>query len=131
MTVDCKNDYAVIALSSLDNDKDIAHAESMLLTTVGRVENTGMKMSEAPDKIQPLDGKPPYMQMDDFGTAPILCEVIEATLRLKTNQTNLRCWAVNSEGLYLGTTPITYEDGYAVITLGEKAPSIYYLIQAQ
>lgn len=131
MTVDCKNDYAVIALSSLDNEKDIAHAESLLLTTVGRAENTGMKMSEAPDKFQPLDGKPPYMQLDDFGTAPILCEVIEATIRLKTNQRNLQVWAVNPEGLYLGTAPVTYEEDCAVITLGEKAPSIYYLIQAQ
>ena len=131
MSVNCTNDYAVIAISSLENDKDLAHSQSMLLTAVGRVENTGMKMSEAPDKFQPLDGKPPYMQMDDFGTAPILCEVIEAEIAIKTDQRNLRIWGVNSEGVYIGTMPITYEDGYAKFTIGKKSPSIYYLIQAQ
>ena len=131
LSVDCHNDYAVIALSSLENGKDIEHSQSMLLTTVGTVENTDMKMSEAPDAVQKHDGLPPYMQMDDFGKPPIICEVIEAEVELKTQCRNLVIWAVNAEGVFVGNVPVKYEDGVARFTLGKKYPSIYYLIQAE
>ena len=130
-TVNCQNDYAVIALSSLDNGKDIADSDSLLLTCVGTVENTDMKMSMAPAKVQKTDGLPPYLQMDDFGKAPIICEVIEAEIALKTTVSNLVVWAVNAEGIFVGNVPVKYEDGWAKFTLGKKYPSIYYLIQAE
>ena len=72
-----------------------------------------------------------YMQMDDFGKAPILCEVIEAEIALKTSVSNLVVWAVNAEGIFVGNVPVKYEDGWAKFTLGKKYPSIYYLIQAE
>lgn len=130
-TVDCRNDYAVIALSSLNNSLDIAHTDSMLLTAVGTVENTDMRMSQAPARVQKHDGLPPYMQMDDFGKAPILCEVIEAQISIRTDRKNLVVWAVNAEGIFVGNVPVTYENGFAQFTLGKKHPSIYYLIQAE
>ena len=129
--VDCKNDYAVVALSSLNNDLDIEHTDSMLMTTVGTAQNTDMKMSLAPAEVQPDDGLPPYLQMDDFGRPPIICEVIEATVKIKTVRRNLVVWAVNAEGIFVGTIPVRYEDGYAVIEIGQKFPSIYYFIQAE
>ena len=90
-----------------------------------------MKMSEAPNSVQPRDGMPPYMQMDDFGKPPILCEVIEAELELETTRKNMVVWAVNAEGVFVGNVPTRYEDGKLKVTLGEKFPSIYYLIQAE
>lgn len=131
LKVTCRNEYAVLALSSLNNDMDLFETDSMLLTTVGRVENTDMKMSVAPEKIQPNDGLPPYMQMDDFGKPPILCEVIEADVEIKTSRSNMVVWAVNSEGVFVGNVPTKYEDGTLKFTLGPKYPSIYYLIQAE
>lgn len=131
LKVTCRNEYAVLALSSLNNDMDLCETDSMLLTTVGRVENTDMKMSVAPEKIQPNDGLPPYMQMDDFGKPPILCEVIEADVEIKTSRSNMVVWAVNSEGVFVGNVPTKYEDGTLKFTLGPKYPSIYYLIQAE
>jgi len=130
-TVKCKNDYATVTISSLVNDQDIHTADSLLLTTVGVVENTDMKMSMAPAKVQPNDGLPPYLQMDDFGRAPIICEVIEADIALKTDVKNLVVWAVNAEGIFVGNVPVKYEDGWAKFTLGNKSPSVYYLIQAE
>ena len=130
-TVNCKNDYATVTISSLENDKAIGSANSLLLTTVGVVENTDMKMSMAPAKVQVNDGLPPYLQMDDFGKAPIICEVIEADIALKTEVKNLVVWAVNAEGIFVGNVPVKYEDGWAKFTLGKKSPSIYYLIQAE
>jgi len=130
-SVKCHNDYAVIALSSLNNEFDICKSDSLLLTTVGRVENTDMKMSVAPDAVQPKDGMPPYLQMDDFGKPPIICEVIEAEVEITTNRSNMVVWAVNAEGIFIGNVPTKYEDGKLKFTLGDKYPSIYYLIQAE
>ncbi len=131
MKVTCNNDYAVIALSSLNNDLDLSKTDSILLTAVGKVENTDMKQSLAPDQVQKNDGLPPYMQLDDFGKAPIICEVIEAEIEIETNRSNMIVWAVNAEGVFVGTVPTTYENGKLKFTLGEKSPSIYYLIQAE
>jgi len=127
----CKNDYAVIALSSLNNNLDIAHSDSLLLTTVGQAENTGMKMSLAPDAIQRRDGFVPYEQLDNLGHAPIVCEVIEADVEIATSRSNMVVWAVNAEGIFIGNVPTKYEDGKLKFTLGTKFPSIYYLIQAE
>jgi hypothetical protein len=69
--------------------------------------------------------------MDDFGKPPIICEVIEADIAIKTDRRNLVCWAVNAEGFFIGKVDIVYEDGYAKLKLGEKHPSIYYFIQAE
>ena len=130
-TVNCQNDYATIALSSLNNALSIDETDSMLLTTVGTAENTDMKLSMAPAKEQKWDGYAPFLQMDDFGKAPILCEVIEAEIAIRTNRTNMVVWAVNAEGIFVGNVPAKYEDGYLKFTLGKKSPSIYYLIQAE
>lgn len=126
-----KNSYTVLALSSLNNDLDIAHSDSLLLTAVGDVTNTDQKISLAPEKMQTWDGHAPYMQLDDFGHAPILCEVIEGEVAIRTEQKNMLVWAVNAEGIFVGNVPVKYEDGWLRFTLGKRYPSIYYLIQAE
>ena len=131
MKVNCKNDYAVIAVSSLNNELDLNKTDCMLLTAVGKVENTDMKQSLAPEEVQKNDGLPPYMQMDDFGKPPILCEVIEAEIELETDRNNMVIWAVNAEGVYVGNVPTAYENGKLKFTLGDKFPSVYYLIEAE
>ncbi len=110
-----KTDFAVIALSSL-TDKPILKSDNILMTTVGRAINTDAK----------FDGE----QMLDYGKPPILVEVIEADIELKTVCSNLKVWAVNAEGFYVGAVPTTYENGVLKIYLGDKFPSMYYLIQA-
>ena len=129
--LNCKNDYATIALSSLNNSHPLDSTDSMLLTCVGNVENTGMKLSMAPAKVQKWDGYAPFLQLDDYGTPPILCEVIETEVSIRTNRSNMVVWAVNAEGIFVGNVPTRYEDGCLKFTLGKKAPSIYYLIQAE
>ena len=131
LRIACKNDYAVIALSSLNNKLDIAHSDSLLLTTVGQAENTDMKWSEPPASIQKNDGLAPYVQLDDVGKPPIVAEVIEADIELTTSRKNMVVWAISAEGLLLGNVPATYADGKLKFTLGGKYASIYYLIQAE
>lgn len=127
MKITVHNPFAVVALSSLNNELDITHSDSLLLTTMGDAVNTAMKVSPTPDSPT----QKYKLQLDDVGTAPILCEVIECKIAIKTDRRNLVVWSVSAEGLFVGNVPVTYEDGWMKFTLGEKFPSPYYLIQAE
>lgn len=106
-------DFAVVAISSL-TDKDIKESDNMLLTTVGRAQNTDFK-SEGELIL-------------DFGKPPVIAEVIEAEIEIETEVSGLSVWAVNAEGFYTGTVPSYYKDGKLVFKTGDVSQSIYYLI---
>ncbi len=116
MTVNATTDFAVVALSSL-TDQPIGASDNLLLTAVGRARNTDAK----------FDGE----QMLEYGKPPILIEVIEAEIAIKTELNTLKVWAINAEGFYVGTVPSRYEGGELRFKLGETMPSMYYLIQAE
>ncbi|MGE5557990.1 MAG: hypothetical protein ACM3WV_05185 [Bacillota bacterium] len=118
MEIDAKTDFAIVALSSL-TDAPISQSENMFLLTIGRSKNTNMRFNEA------------HTEMLDVGKPPILIEVIEAGIRIKTEAENLRVWAVNAEGFFAGVVPSEYRDGTLSFKVGERFPSIYYLIQAE
>ena len=113
-----KTEFAVIAISSL-TDRPLRESGNMLLTTVGRADNTDCKYNE--DHTVQLDA----------GHGLVLIEVIEARIELTTTVPNLRVWSVNTEGFFTGIIPSTYEDGVLSFTVGEEYESMYYLIQAQ
>ena len=114
MSVKCDTDFGVIALSSLSEDP-IAKSDNLLLTTVGRAENTGAKM------VGDL--------MVELGGNPVQVEVIKADIRIKTERKNLVVYSISPEGFIQGNVPATYEDGVLSFTVGEKWRSMYYLIQ--
>lgn len=113
VSIKCNNDFAVIAMSSLTDD-DINKSDNILLTTVGRAENTDAKFAEE--------------LMLDIGKPPVLVEVIEADIEIKTEIDSLVVWAISPEGFYIGKVPTTYEDGKLKFTVGETSQSMYYLI---
>lgn len=115
VSVQVENEYAVIALSSL-TDEAIKQSDNLLLTTVGRAENTDMKYNE--EKTEVLD----------IGKPPVLIEVIEADVTIKTDRKNLTVWSIGPEGFYTGRIPSTYEGGQLKFHLGETCQSMYYLI---
>jgi len=110
--------FATIAVSTL-TDQPISKSDNLLLTTVGRSENTGMKFNES------------HTEMLDIGQAPILVEVIEAEISIKTEIPNLRVWAVNAEGFFTGAVPSEYNNGMLKFKVGECFCSMYYLVQAE
>lgn len=111
--IDCKTDFAVIAMSSL-TDKVITESDNILLTTVGRAKNTDSK----------FEGELMY----DIGKAPVCVEVIEADVEIETNVEGLVVWAISAEGFYIGTVPTSYKDGKLKFKVGEISQSMYYLI---
>ena len=113
VTIDCHTDFATIAISSLTDDA-ITASDNMLLTAVGRAQNTDAK----------FEGE----LMLDYGKPPVLIENIEADITIETNVTNLVVWAVSPEGFYIGRLPYTYENGKYSFAIGKESRSMYYII---
>ena len=113
--VTCQTDFGVIAMSSLNNDA-IEDSDNILLSAIGRARNT--------DAV--FDGD----KMLDVGKPPIMAEVIEADIHLKTKYgARMKVWGVNAEGFYAGKLPTTYEDGVLSFHIGDaNNPACYYLI---
>jgi len=111
--IKCDTDYAVIAMSSL-TDAPITESDNILLTTVGRAENTDAKFSGE--------------LMLDIGKPPVVVENIEAEIEIETNQSGMNVWAISAEGYYIGKIPAVEADGKLRFKVGEVARSMYYLI---
>ena len=118
VSIKAKNNYATIAISSL-TDEDITNSNNLFITAVGKADNT--------DSVYNND----HTTLLKEGKAPILIEVIEAEIAIKTPYKNMRVWSVDPEGYYTGLMPTTYEDGVLKFTIGKEFESMYYLVQEQ
>lgn len=115
--ITCKNEHGTIAMSSLDGEK-LSSSSHILLTAIGNADNTDPVYAEEDGSLNLVkEGKP-----------PILIDVMEAKIRMKTDKKNLIVYAVDPEGFYTGALDTTYEDGYLSFTIGEKYESMYYLL---
>lgn len=115
VNVKCTTDFGVVAISSL-TDAPIESSDNMLLSAIGRARNT-----------DPLfDGE----KMLEVGKPPIMAEVVEADVQIKTDiGDRLKVWGVNAEGFYAGKLLTTYEDGWLSFHIGDtNNPACYYLI---
>lgn len=70
VTIRTSNEFAVIFVTSLDETKSIKDAKRLLITTIARARNTGMKFNN--DKTELLD----------VGSAPILLEPVDLEIAL-------------------------------------------------
>lgn len=113
VSIECRNDYAVIAMSSL-TDEVITESDNILLTTVGRAVNTDAK----------FEGE----LMHEIGHGPVLVENIIADIEIETSHVGLEVWSVSAEGYYIGKLPTTYEDGKLKFHVGDISRTMYYLI---
>jgi len=114
-------DFATIAISSL-TDQPIEESTSLLLTAVGRADNTEVRYDEESGLI-------PYKIQTDPGHGPILVEVIHADIVIRTNRPNLRVNAISPKGFFTGDLSYYYKDGAFHFSIGQEFPSMYYLIQ--
>lgn len=112
-----KTDFATLAISTL-TDEPINSSTNMLLTAVGRAENTGMKYNKTRTQVL-------YV-----GKGPIQVEIIEAVIEMKTDKSNLRVMSINPQGMVTGYMPSEYKDGVFRFEIGKEFQSMYYLIQS-
>ena len=116
LKINVKTDFATVAISSLTTEP-IKSSANLLLTAVGRADNTNSKYNE--DHTKQLD----------VGEGPIQVEIIEATIEIETDKRNLRVMAINPQGFITGYIPSEYMDGIFRFEIGKEYQSMYYLIQ--
>ena len=116
LVVDARTDFAVVAVSSLTG-APITTSDNLLLSAIGRARNTGERRQDG--------------QIVDFGTCPILAEVTEAEVSIRTKHPGLIVWSISAEGFYVGRVPTTYANGLLTFRIGDVFPSIYYLIRTE
>ncbi|MBE0656023.1 MAG: hypothetical protein IH594_19645 [Bacteroidales bacterium] len=114
--VSVKTDFATVAISTL-TDEPIKSSTNMLLTTIGRADNTNSRYND--DHTKQLD----------IGHGPILIEIIEAAFEIETDKKNLQVVSINPQGLTIGEIPSEYKDGIFRFETGKVHQSMYYLIQ--
>ncbi|HBE42630.1 MAG TPA: hypothetical protein DDW27_15785 [Bacteroidales bacterium] len=98
-------------------DDPIKSSENMLLTAIGRADNTNA-----------IYNKERNIQIDP-GHGPIQVEIIEAVFEIETDKSNLRVFSVNPQGFIIGYIPSSYKDGVFSFEIGKEYQSMYYLIQ--
>jgi hypothetical protein len=120
LELDVSTEFATICLSSLTDDP-IEQSESLLLTAVGRCDNTDAQYSE--DGTRQLS----------FGRPPVLIEPIQARLAVHTRRSNLKVWVISDKGEAVTRLPAVYKDGVLSFEIGPQPsynPStMYYLIK--
>jgi hypothetical protein len=116
MDIKAKTPFATIAISSL-TDEPISKSKRLLLTAVGRTENTGFKYNITHTKVL------------DRGNAPILIEPIEATIEFKTEVNGLKIWAIGADGQRIKEIQGIIDDGQLKFDIGKDGKTIYYLIE--
>ena len=90
-----------------------------MLTAIGDAINTGLEYEFVDDKD---------MKINSMGEPPVLAEVVEADISLKTCYPGARVMAVDPQGFFVGRVPSEYKDGYLNFHIGDRYESIYYLI---
>ena len=110
--------FAIVAISSL-TDKPLAQSSRLLLTAVGRVENTDFRYNILRTKRL------------DSGHGPILIEPIEANIELETSVSNLKVWAIGADGQRIKSIPVKQVDGRLVFNIGRDGRTIYYLMEKE
>lgn len=111
-----KTPFGVVAISSL-SDAPIESSDNLLITAVGRADNTGCRYN-ADHTVQ-----------FDPGHGPIQVEVIDAQVAIRTANRAMRVQAINPDGFPIGPLATEYADGELRFALGSGYPSMYYLVQ--
>jgi hypothetical protein len=116
LTLKVNTSFATIALSSLTDDP-IEKSSRLLLTAVGKSENTGFVYNIL------------HTKMLDRGEGPILIEPVEANIKLATHVAGLKVWAVGPDGERIKQIPAKMDDGSMVFSVGKEGRTIYYLLE--
>lgn len=83
------NRFAIILITSLEQEKTINEADSLLITMISRGKNTGMKYNDTGDKLL------------SKGTSPLLLEPVDLNLEFADDQ-NFKVEVLDQDGLPTG-----------------------------
>ncbi|MBE6403698.1 MAG: hypothetical protein E7039_08265 [Lentisphaerae bacterium] len=107
--------FATVTLTSLSGE-ELADARLILVTAVGRSDNTGAEYNAE------------HTKRIAIGHGPVLAEPVKAAIRMQSNVSAMRLWSIDPDGAYTGEVPSTFADGVREFKIGEVYNSIYYLL---
>jgi hypothetical protein len=113
--MDIATTYATVALSSL-TDRPIGTSPSLLLTAIGRADNTGTTYNVL------------HTERVSGGRAPILVEPIEADISIRTSR-KLTVRPVRPDGTLGEPLPATYADGRLKFHIGGAHRAVHYRME--
>ena len=108
--------FATVAASALD-ERTLDQSERILLTAVGRAENTGFAYNLLRNRRVAS------------GTGPILVDPVRARVSLRTSRRDLAVVPIAADGTRGTPLPTTYGDGALRFEIG-SAKTIYYVLSA-
>ena len=108
------NEFAVVFITSLDKEKGIDAASSILITTVARAQNTGMKFNTD------------HTELLERGDAPILLEPVSLQLSID-RKSKPRITVLDHSGRK--TDQVIKADSKWISLDGATTKAIYYLLE--
>ena len=109
--IQTENEFAIIIVTSLEMEKDLTNSNHVLVTTIARAKNSGMKFNEN------------KTELIDVGEAPILIEPIMLQLQFKNRKIS-SCNILDHVG---NRTGLEIKPDKGIFNLdGEKSKAIYY-----
>ncbi len=118
VTFDIQSAFATVALSSLSDDP-ITTSGDLLLTCIGRAENTGTVYNIFRTSLV------------EKGKSPMLLEPIRGRVTLRTSRTDLKAYALTPRGEILRELPLERRGGALVFPFGEPAITMHYRLTAE
>jgi hypothetical protein len=109
--------FAAVALTAMD-DRDTARSRSLLLTAVGRVENTGMRWNADRNSVG-----------NQWGTGPTLAEGVPAAITLRTQTRTATVHALDAIGKRRSVVDARLADGILSFTIGPEHKTLWYEIE--
>lgn len=110
--------FAAVALTAMD-DRDTARSRSLLLTAVGRVENTGMRWNAERNSVG-----------NQWGTGPTLAEGVPAAITLRTQARTATVHALDATGKRRSAVDARLADGMLSFTIGPEHQTLWYEIES-
>jgi len=114
LIINTKNEFSVLLVTSLEQNKTIEESRKILVTTVARAQNTGMKYSENRKELL------------HRGDAPVLLEPVAASLQF--NRKGTPTITVLDQSGNKTRVQLAEKDGWIQLK-GEETKTIYYLIE--
>jgi hypothetical protein len=116
VTIDYKNPFCSVIVSSLDPNRPIRGAHSLLITAMARARNTGMQYNSD------------HTRLLNAGTAPILLEPVDAEIRI-LDCPRAEVWILDHAGYDTGRRiPVRIEKDAAAFTIGPPDKALYYRV---
>jgi hypothetical protein len=116
ISIQTDNPFAIIYITSLEKNRTIAGSDSLLVTTIARARNTGMRYKYTEDETI----------LESVGDAPLLVEPVHAEITFRNSKFS-KATALDHDGRMTEKT-IPVRKGRLVLE-GSKNKTVWYLVQ--